>query len=123
MPRSSADVVGLGILKKRLAALPDALDRAHRAAVRAEVHNAAEDMRRFAPRDRGGLVAGIRERNRRNRPEGEAASTADYTTYVVHGTSDQRAQDFITPAAERSRQRFPREVAEAVNAELRKITS
>ena len=123
MGRSAVTIEGLEVLRKRLKALPDVIERAARAAVQAETIAATQDMRRSAPRDTGELQDGIQaELGDLDRLEGRAVSTAPHTTFVVHGTSDTPANDFITPAARRSERRFPKRVNQQVLAELRKIT-
>lgn len=123
MARSAATIEGLETLRRRLDALPDLIEKAARQAVQDETIAAAQDMRRNAPRLTGELQDGIQaELGDLQRLEGRAVSTARHTTFVVHGTSDTPANDFITPAAMRSERRFPRRVREQVLADLRKIT-
>lgn len=123
MARSATTIQGLATLNKRLKALPDLIEKAARQAVRDETIAAAQDMRRNAPRLTGELQDGIQaELGDLDKLEGRAVSTARHTTFVVHGTSDTPANDFITPAARRSERRFPRRVSDQVLADLRKIT-
>lgn len=115
-------VVGREILEKRLAGLPSAIEAAARRSVRDETMAAADDMRINAPVKTGELKAGIQAEVDLSALEGRAVTTAEHSKYVVHGTSDTPANDFITPAALRSRARFPGRVRAEVAAELRKIT-
>lgn len=122
MPRSSVTVVGLRRLQARLNAMPSVVEDGAWEAIQEETGTVAQDMRRNAPFKTGALKDGIQSEVDRSDTEGRAVSTAEHTRYVVFGTSDTEAQDFITPAAERSRRRFPRRVREKVLIELRKIT-
>jgi HK97 gp10 family phage protein len=119
--KSHVTVKGLDELGRKLAALPGIVERGARKAVHDETHETAQDMRRNAPRDTGGLVEGIEEQYAKSGLVGRAASTADYTTYVIHGTSTHKADDFIEPAGNRARNRFPGRVEQAVKEELRRM--
>jgi hypothetical protein len=121
--RSGVTVTGRAVLDARLAALPGVVEAGCREAVQAETVAAAQNMRRDAPFDTGKLREGIQaELDDLDDLRGAAVSTAEHTKYVVHGTSDTEANDFITPVAELSRRRFPRRIRKHVLAELRKIT-
>jgi hypothetical protein len=121
--RNAATIQGLETLRRRLDALPELIEKAARQAVQDETIAAAQDMRRNAPRLTGELRDGVQaELGDLDKLEGRAVSTAPHTTFVVHGTSDTPANDFITPAALRSERRFPKRVRDQVLAELRKIT-
>jgi len=113
-------VRGLVELQGKLRDMPDEVKSAARGAVKAETSEVAEDLRMSAPVLTGELRAGIRERYRQGGLSGQAVSTARHTTFVVNGTSDTEAQDFMTPAGERSRQRFPARAREAVSGAVRK---
>jgi hypothetical protein len=119
---SNVRIKGLDVLARKLKALPELVDKAARQAVKDETLEVAQDMRRTAPRDDGELIDGIQTEFSPATITGRAVSTARHTTFVVHGTSDTPENDFMTPAAERSRRRFRGRVVEQVNAELRKIT-
>lgn len=123
MGRQTVKIVGADVLEKKLRELPDVVARGGRAAVRAETHEVAQDMRRNAPRDTGRLVAGIQEEIAgKGGLTGRAVSTADYTTFVIHGTSKRPRNDFMSPAAERSRRRFPETLRQEVKRALKKVT-
>lgn len=115
-------VQGLDQLTKRLKALPKVVEAAAREAVLAETKEVAQDMRRNAPRDTGELVEGIQSEFNAKTITGKATSTARHTPFVVHGTSDTAANDFMTPAAERSRRRFRKRLTTSINAHLGKVT-
>ncbi len=115
-------VVGRDVLERRLAALPHLVDAAALRSVQGETVAVAADMRRGAPIKTGALRDGIQAEINASQLEGIAASTAEHSKYVVHGTSRMEAQDFITPAAELSRRRFPRRVRAETLKDLRKIS-
>jgi len=108
-------------LVKKLAKLPKVIDAAGARAVKEETHEVANDMRRGAPVKTGALREGIQAEFDAKTITGRAASTARHTPFVVHGTSDTPANDFMTPAAERSRRRFPKRVRQVVKEELGKV--
>jgi HK97 gp10 family phage protein len=119
---NKVNIRGLDVLEAKLRALPDIVERAAVRAVREETHDVAQQMRRDAPvGDTHGLVDGIQEEYSNGGLTGKAVSTAEYSTYVVHGTSTHKAEDFITPAAEVARRRFPQRVREIAAEELRKL--
>lgn len=118
MSRNDISIKGLDKLTERLGALPEHVDAAARRAVRAEVVDVAQDMRANAPIKDGDLRAGIQAEYDDATLTGTAASTARHSQFVVHGTSDTPANDFMTPAANRSRRRFRRRVITEVNKEL-----
>ena len=123
MARSAATIEGLDLLRRRLNALPEVVERAAKQAVQDETLAAAQDMRRGAPVLTGALKDGVQaELGDLAKLEGRAVSTAEHTRWVVNGTSDTPANDFITPAAQRSARRFPGRVRSEVLKELRKIT-
>lgn len=121
MGRRSVNIKGLDELERKLKQLPELVNTAGNRAVKAETHEAAQDMRRGAPVDTGELRDGIRERFNPKTHTGEAVSTARHSEFVVHGTSDTPANDFITPAAARARARFPDRVRAEIKRELGKL--
>jgi HK97 gp10 family phage protein len=120
--RAKVTISGLDELDARLAELPKVIRRGALRATRAETHEVAEDMRANAPVLSGELKQGIQEEIDTKAIEGRAVSTARHTTFVIHGTSDTPANDFMEPAAQRSRIRYPKRAQEAVLKELRKVT-
>lgn len=120
--RGKVTISGLDQLDKRLAELPKVVERGALRAVRLETHDVAEDMRANAPVLTGELKRGIQEEIDAKTIEGRAVSTARHTTFVVHGTSDTSANDFMEPAGQRSRARFPQRAKAEVLKELGKVT-
>jgi HK97 gp10 family phage protein len=117
----SVEIVGEAALAKKIREIGGRVRRAALQAVQDETLEIVQDMRRQAPRDSGDLVDGIQAEIDAGALEGRAVSTAAHTKYVVHGTSKMAAQDFMTPAAERSRRRFPKRLKDAVADELLKL--
>lgn len=121
--RQQVTIKGMDQLMRKLRALPEVVAVASARAVRDETEEVADDMRRDAPELTGALKAGIQAEYDASTITGRAVSTARHTTFVVHGTSDTPENDFMTPAAERSRNgRFRERVISEVRAELRKVT-
>lgn len=114
-------IAGVAELSRKLKALPAVIEKAAREAVKAETEAVADDMRRGAPRKSGALIEGIQAEFDAKTITGKAVSTARHTTFVVHGTSDTPANDFMTPAARRSEKRLMRRVKDEVTAELRRL--
>jgi len=119
----SVTITGEAELAAKIKKIGGLVRRAALEAVQSETTEIAQDMRRNAPRETGTLVDSIQVEIDAGALEGRAVSTAKYTQYVVHGTSDTAANDFMTPAAERSRRRFPKRVKDAVAVELEKLIS
>jgi HK97 gp10 family phage protein len=118
---STVTITGEAELAAKIKKIGGIVRKAALQAVQDETLEVAQDMRRNAPRLTGKLVDGIQAEIDAGALEGQAVSTADYSTYVVHGTSDTAPNDYMTPAAERSRRRFPKRVKNAVAAELEKM--
>jgi len=121
MSTRHVNIKGLAELEAKLKKLPSLVETAGARAVKGETSDTANDMRRAAPVLSGDLRAGIQEEYDAKTHTGRAVSTADHTQYVVHGTSDTPANDFITPAAERARRRFPDRVRAEIKRELGKL--
>lgn len=119
--KSHVTVKGLDELAKKLEALPEIIERASRRGVKDETDETAQDMRREAPEDTGHLKEGIQSEITKGGLVGRAVSTASYTTFVIHGTSTHEAHDFIEPAGNRARLRFPKRVESYVKEELRRL--
>ena len=119
--KSHVTVKGLDELARKLEALPGIIERAARRAVADETEETAQDMRREAPEDTGHLKQGIQVEISKGGLVGRAVSTAPYTTYVIHGTSTHEPHDFIEPAGNRARRRFPARVEQYVKEELRRV--
>lgn len=119
-PRVGVKVSGLARFRTRMRGVSDAIKEGVVVAVREETDVVVEEMKLDAPVDTGYLVENIHARFKRKGFTGQAVSSADYTKYVVNGTSTHRAQDFMTPAAIRSKKRFPDLVAERVREQIRR---
>jgi HK97 gp10 family phage protein len=118
---NKVNIKGMSELEKKLRELPALIRSAGARAVKAETKDTAQDMRRGAPFKTGKLREGIQEEFDPKTQTGRAVSTARHTTFVVHGTSDTPANDFITPAAIRARKRFPERVKREIGRELGKL--
>lgn len=114
-------VDGMGLLSKRLDQLPKKIHEGIRSAVTDETREIADDMRKHAPRRSGELAESIQAEVTKDGLGGTAAATARHATFVEHGTSDTPEQPFATPAAERSRQRFPDRLRQEIGGELRDL--
>lgn len=99
-------------LMAKLAALPEQMRAAAEKAVADETEEVAQDMRDAAPYQTGELRDGIQAEY--DGLEGRAVSTAQHSFAVEYGTSRQPAQPFAQPAAEKSRDRFPGRLADAI---------
>lgn len=118
---NTVTITGEAELGRKIAELGGKVRRAALHAVQAETIEIAQDMRRNAPIKDGTLRDGIQSEVDAKALEGRAVSTAKHTKYVVHGTSDTPANDFMTPAVERSRRRFPGRLKDAVADEILKM--
>lgn len=119
MAKRTVTVRGMDKLRAKMGALPRHVNAAARRTVRQETTDVANDMREHAPVLSGKLKEGIQTEYDDKAIEGRAVSTAPHTEYVVHGTSKQSAQDFMTPAAVRSQRRFRRRLTRELDAEIR----
>ena len=123
MPRrSKVTIEGLEGLERKLDELSAAVARGERRAVRDEVDELADDMRRGAPRDTGALIESIQGEVSASGLSGTVAATARHAPFVEHGTSDTAAQPYAMPAAERARVRFVARVKREIIAELKGLT-
>jgi HK97 gp10 family phage protein len=114
-------IKGLDQLERKLKQLPDVLERALKRAVKGETEEIADDLRRDAPVDEGDLRDSIQAETLNKGLTGRAAITAAHAGYVVHGTSDTPANDFVSPVEADARRRFPDRVRREVLDELRKL--
>lgn len=115
------EIKGLAELERKLKALPEIAERAARAAIKAETHEAANDLRRLSPVKEGTLRDSIQAEIEKKGLAGVAAVTARHAEFVVHGTSDTPANDFVTPVINAVRRRFPDRFADELRAELRRM--
>ncbi len=118
MASRNVSISGLDALARNLDRLPEVVREAARVAIRDETEETADDMRRHAPVLSGKLRRGIQAELDPRALEGAAVTTAEHSPFVIHGTSDMEADDFMTPAAKRAQRRFParvkRDVGEAI---------
>lgn len=108
-------------LYAKLAKLPELIEAAEKRAVKAETNDTANDLRRNAPVLSGDLKESIQEEILNKGMTGRAAITARHAEFVIHGTSDTPANDFVTPVINRTEDRFPRRLRDEVQAEIRKM--
>jgi HK97 gp10 family phage protein len=115
-------VEGLDRLRDKLAELPAAVREAAVVAVTDETEAVADDMREGAPVLTGELRDSIVSDVDEKALAGRARATARHATFVEHGTASSEAQPFAQPAAEASRQRFPKRVRDAVGPALKAVS-
>lgn len=118
--RLKVRIVGAEELDRKLAALPENIRAGGVRAVKAEVSEVHEDLADAAPVKTGNMRDTIRERLSKKALSGSVAITAKYAEFVIHGTSDTPANDFVTPVIELSRRRFPDRLREAVRESVTK---
>lgn len=115
------EIKGLAELERKLSRLPELVERAAKSAVKAEVDEATEDLRAYAPVDEGDLRDSVQGEITDGGLGGVAAVTARHAEFVVHGTSDTPANDFVTPVINATRRRFPDRFADELREELRRM--
>lgn len=108
-------------LYAKLAKLPDRIDAANRRAIREQTDDTADDLRRNAPVLSGDLRRSIQEELLNKGLTGRAAITARHAQFVIHGTSDTPANDFVTPVVVRTEHAFPRRLRAEIKAELERM--
>ena len=119
MPRRNlVTIEGLDKLAEQLAELPVAVREGAIQATHDEVEETTDDMRRFAPYKTGELRDGIQSEHDEDGLGGNAVSTARHSFFVEHGTSSTPEQPYALPAAEASRQRYPRRMREAIGGSI-----
>jgi hypothetical protein len=114
-------IKGAEVLDAKLRRMPAAFESGSREAVREEVHETAEDLRREAPVLSGNLRDTIREQVAKKGLTGSARITAKYAEFVIHGTSKQEANDFVTPVSLAAERRFPDRLRAAVRAQIKRL--
>jgi len=117
--RGKVRIKGADVLDKKLRRLPEVVEAAAKKATKDETHETAQDLRRLAPVLSGDLRKSIQEEIAKKGMVGRAAITADYAKFVIHGTSDTPANDFMTPVEASVRRRFPDRLRDAVRAKLK----
>ncbi len=118
--RLKVRIVGADELDRKLQRMPEQVREGARRAVREEVDETADDLRRDAPVLTGNLRDSIKKRIAKKTLSGTVAITAKYAEFVIRGTEDTPANDFVTPVTEDTRRRFPDRLREAVRAEMRR---
>jgi HK97 gp10 family phage protein len=108
-------------LYAKLAKLPDRINEANRRAIRVQTGDTADDLRRNAPVLTGELRKSIQEELLKKGLTGRAAITARHAEFVIHGTSDTPANDFVTPVVVRTERAFPRRLRAEIKAELERM--
>jgi HK97 gp10 family phage protein len=116
------NIKGTVELDRKLRALGASADRIGKKAIKDETHETAEDLRKDAPVDTGELKRGIQEETLNKGLTGRVALTAAHTTFVINGTSDTPANDFVTGNITKTRRRYPKRVARLVEEELRRLS-
>lgn len=110
------EVIGLPQLQAALLRAAARTRVAASSAVAAEVKAVKDDAQDGAPVDKGELRDGIVGEARAT--DGTVTAPARHSGFVEHGTSKDRAQPYMAPAADRSRARFVGRVTTAVKSAL-----
>jgi HK97 gp10 family phage protein len=118
---AKVEIRGLAELERKLRKLPEIAERAAKAAIKGEVDEATEDLRAYAPVKDGDLRDSIQGEVEKGGLGGVAAVTARHAEFVVHGTSDTPANDFVTPVINAVRRRFPDRFADEIRTELERM--
>ncbi|MET0419008.1 MAG: HK97 gp10 family phage protein [Actinoplanes sp.] len=111
-------IVGMKELDAALARLPVNIQAGARRAVEGETDEVKDDLQRAAPVLTGNLRDTIRTRLAKKTLSGTVAITAKYAEFVIHGTEDTPANDFVTPVVELTRRRFPDRLRAEVRASI-----
>ena len=114
-------IKGEAELFAKLKHLPEAVAHARRRAIDAQLDETAWDVRDDVPVDTGDLRDSVQEERSKDGSSGKVVVTARHATFVLHGTSDTPAQDFMTPAIRRAEHQFPLRVKDEVRGELRRL--
>lgn len=118
---AKVEIKGLADLERKLKRMPELVEAAAKRAVRGQVDEAVEDLRQGAPVDEGDLRDSVQGEIDKGGLAGVAAVTARHAEFVVHGTSDTPANDFVTPVINTVRRHFPDRLADELREELRKV--
>lgn len=120
MPRNIT-IRGLAQLEKKLGKLPAVIAEAARQAVKEEVAETADDMRRLAPRLSGDLAESVQEEISDDGLSGTVSPKARYATFVNDGARGIPPQPFATAAGKLSRRRFKKRTEEITAEALRRL--
>jgi HK97 gp10 family phage protein len=118
--RLKVKIIGLEALDAKLARLPENVQAGARRAVKAEVDETQSDLQAAAPVLSGNLRDTIRQRISKKTLGGTVAITAKYAEFVIHGTEDTPANNFVGPVIELTRRRFPDRLRDEVQASISK---
>lgn len=118
--RLKVRIIGAKELDVKISRLPENIRAGGRRAVEAEVDETKEDLQREAPVLSGNLRDTIRKRLAKKTLSGTVAITAKYAEFVIRGTEDTPANDFVTPVVELTRTRFPDRLRAEVRASISK---
>lgn len=116
--RLKVRIFGAEELDRKLQRMPEQMREGAREAIADEVAETREDLWQAAPVLSGNLRESIKERLAKKALSGTVAITAKYAEYVVRGTEDTRANDFVTPVVEDVRRRFPDRLRAAVELQV-----
>jgi hypothetical protein len=108
-------------LKNKLKLLPKEVEAAAKAAVKDEVHETAEDVRRAAPVLTGALVESVQEETYKRGKRGRVAVTDPAAGSILYGTSDTPAHDFVTGPIAALTERYPDRMRDAIKRVTRKV--
>lgn len=115
------EIKGLAELERKLKKMPELVEAAAKRAVKGQVDEATEDLRQGAPVKDGDLRDSVQGEIEKGGLAGVAAVTARHAEFVVHGTSDTPANDFVTPVINTVRRHFPDRLADELREELRRM--
>ena len=118
--RLKVKVFGLAELDAKLARLPENIRAGARRAVKGEVDETQNDLKAAAPVLSGNLRDTIRQRISKKTLGGTVAITAKYAEFVINGTEDTPANNFVGPVVELTRRRFPDRLRAEVRASISK---
>lgn len=108
------DLVGGGALNAELQKLERLSLEEARRAVAIVAYNVEADAKRLCPVDTGRLRASIQTALAHTYAGAEVGTNVEYAPFVEFGTYRQRAQPYLTPAAEQNRNDLVRRISEAL---------
>lgn len=109
-------------LLRLLRKLPEQIEGAVIETITDEVRQTTLDLREDTPVLSGELRDSTQGEVDRKNLAGTVAITARHAEFVIHGTSKQPANDYVTPVENRVRRRFPERLETNVTAALGKVT-
>jgi HK97 gp10 family phage protein len=121
MAGKNLTIRGVKQLEKKLGRLPRVIDEAAREAVKEQVSETGDDMRRLAPKLTRELEESVQEEIDKTGLSGTVSPRARYAAFVNDGARGIPAQPFATAAAKLARGKF-RKRTETITAEaLRRL--